>query len=124
MALPWAEHDRPLMLGPMQGLTNRVTRAVMAEASAPDVLFTEFVRVRPQAKQVIAFNGCIPPPGWQVEEANLLKDHIDIVIINPVLASANHQILSLKQADIIAIPEGMGRKLSVDLVNVSLHLIM
>ena len=40
MSLPWAEDDRPLMLGPMQGLTNRVTRAVMAEASAPDVLFT------------------------------------------------------------------------------------
>lgn len=43
------------MLAPMQGLTNRVLRAVYGELAAPpDVLFTEFVRVRPQAQQVIA----------------------------------------------------------------------
>jgi tRNA-dihydrouridine synthase len=54
MPLPWSDNQRPLMLGPMQGLTNRVTRSVFAATSSPDVLFTEFVRVRPQAKQVIA----------------------------------------------------------------------
>jgi tRNA-dihydrouridine synthase len=38
----------------MQGLTNRVLRAVYGELAKPDVLFTEFVRVRPKAKKVIA----------------------------------------------------------------------
>lgn len=38
----------------MQGLTNRVLRDVYGRHAKPDVLFTEFVRVRPKAKQVIA----------------------------------------------------------------------
>lgn len=42
------------MLAPMQGLTNRALRAVYGELAKPDVLFTEFVRVRPKAKKVIA----------------------------------------------------------------------
>ncbi|TWU47042.1 tRNA-dihydrouridine synthase C [Rubripirellula reticaptiva] len=42
------------MLAPMQGLTNRALRAVYGELATPDVLFTEFVRVRPNAKKVIA----------------------------------------------------------------------
>ena len=41
------------MLAPMQGLTNRAFRAVLARTAAPDVLFTEFVRVRPRAKAPI-----------------------------------------------------------------------
>ena len=42
------------MLAPMQGLTNRALRKVYGEHARPDVLFTEFVRVRPKAKKVIA----------------------------------------------------------------------
>lgn len=42
------------MLAPMQGLTNRALRAVFGETARPDVLFTEFVRVRPGAKSIIA----------------------------------------------------------------------
>jgi tRNA-dihydrouridine synthase len=38
----------------MQGLTNRAFRAVFGQTVAPDVLFTEFVRVRPRAKTPIA----------------------------------------------------------------------
>ncbi|MGB7326763.1 MAG: tRNA-dihydrouridine synthase family protein [Rubripirellula sp.] len=51
--LPWT-NPNPLMLAPMQGLTNRALRAVYGELASPDVLFTEFVRVRPNAKKVIA----------------------------------------------------------------------
>lgn len=36
------------MLAPMQGLTNRALRQVFADTAQPDVLFTEFVRVRPR----------------------------------------------------------------------------
>jgi tRNA-dihydrouridine synthase len=42
------------MLAPMQGLTNRALRAVFGQTVRPDVLFTEFVRVRPKAKALIA----------------------------------------------------------------------
>ena len=42
------------MLAPMQGLTNRALRDVYGQLAKPDVLFTEFVRVRPNAKKVIA----------------------------------------------------------------------
>lgn len=38
----------------MQGVTNRALRAVYGANAKPDVLFTEFVRVRPKAKKVIA----------------------------------------------------------------------
>lgn len=38
----------------MQGLTNRALRGVYAETAKPDLLFTEFVRVRPRAKVMVA----------------------------------------------------------------------
>jgi len=38
----------------MQGLTNRALRRVMVDWVRPDTVFTEFVRVRPGAKRVIA----------------------------------------------------------------------
>lgn len=45
--LPWVEGSQPLMLAPMQGVTNRAVRHVFAQWVRPDVLFTEFMRVRP-----------------------------------------------------------------------------
>lgn len=54
MPLPWNPSRSPLMLAPMQGLTNRALRGVYAETVEPDVLFTEFVRVRPRAKAMVA----------------------------------------------------------------------
>ena len=53
LTLPWTT-PTPLMLAPIQGITNRAFRAVFAETAKPDVVFTEFVRVRPRAKQLIA----------------------------------------------------------------------
>ena len=43
--LPWPEGTPPLMLAPMQGLTNRAMRALFADWVRPDLLFTEFMRV-------------------------------------------------------------------------------
>ena len=45
--LPWVAGSVPLMLAPMQGVTNRAVRKVFAQWVRPDVLFTEFMRVRP-----------------------------------------------------------------------------
>ena len=52
-SLPW-DCDFPLILAPMQGLTNRGMRRVMVETSRPDVVFTEFVRVRPGSNRPVA----------------------------------------------------------------------
>jgi tRNA-dihydrouridine synthase B len=43
----WLPGHRPLMLAPMQGLTNRAMRALFIDWVRPDVVFTEFVRVNP-----------------------------------------------------------------------------
>lgn len=45
--LPWPDGIRPLMLAPMQGLTNQPLREVFARWVQPDTLFTEFMRVAP-----------------------------------------------------------------------------
>ena len=42
------------MLAPMQGVTNRALREVFGTTVRPDLLFTEFVRVRAGAKTLIA----------------------------------------------------------------------
>ena len=45
--LPWLPGTPPLMLAPMQGLTNRAMRALFIEWVRPDMVFTEFMRVNP-----------------------------------------------------------------------------
>jgi tRNA-dihydrouridine synthase len=43
--LPWQKGTTPLMLAPLQGLTNRAMRALFIDWVRPDVVFTEFMRV-------------------------------------------------------------------------------
>lgn len=45
--LPWTPGSIPLMLAPMQGLTNYALRDLFAQWVRPDTLFTEFMRVAP-----------------------------------------------------------------------------
>lgn len=52
--LPWSTDRPPLMLAPMQGLTNDALRSYFIETVAPDLVFTEFVRVQPQSRKRIA----------------------------------------------------------------------
>ncbi len=47
---PWAAGTVPLMLAPMQGLTNSALRASYIDHYSPDVVFTEFVRVQQQSR--------------------------------------------------------------------------
>lgn len=54
--LPWAPGSVPLMLAPMQGLTNRGLRSLFIERVSPDVVFTEFVRVKASTKKNITEN--------------------------------------------------------------------
>ncbi len=49
--LPWPEGRIPLILAPMQGLTNRELRTVLLQLSHPDVVFTEFLRVSPVSRK-------------------------------------------------------------------------
>jgi len=52
--LPWPADAIPLMLAPMQGVTNRAIRDLFSNWVGPDVLFTEFVRVSGNSKTRIA----------------------------------------------------------------------
>lgn len=52
--LPWQPGDTPLMLAPMQGLTNRALRSLFGEWARPDIMFTEFIRIRPGSKKAIS----------------------------------------------------------------------
>jgi tRNA-dihydrouridine synthase B len=45
-SLPWPPGHTPLMLAPMQGLTNRALRSLFIDWVRPDVVFTEFMRVK------------------------------------------------------------------------------
>ena len=47
--LPWTPGETPLMLAPMQGLTNRALRSLFIEWVRPDAVCTEFMRVNPVA---------------------------------------------------------------------------
>jgi tRNA-dihydrouridine synthase len=47
--LPWPPGGTPLMLAPMQGLTNRALRSLFIAWVRPDVVCTEFMRVNPVA---------------------------------------------------------------------------
>ena len=47
--LPWLPGEKPLMLAPMQGLTNRALRSLFVQWVRPDVVCTEFMRVNPVA---------------------------------------------------------------------------
>lgn len=53
-SLPWSVGSNPLMLAPMQGLTNDALRACYIERYHPDIIFTEFVRVHTQSRKRIA----------------------------------------------------------------------
>ncbi len=54
MKLPWDQSYKPLMLAPMQGITNSALRSLFVEWVRPDAVFTEFVRVRPGSKQAMS----------------------------------------------------------------------
>ena len=49
--LPWSGDQIPLMLAPMQGLTNQALRHFFMETVRPDVVFTEFLQVRPGSRK-------------------------------------------------------------------------
>jgi len=51
--LPWGDNKTPLILAPMQGLTNRPVRKIFISKVQPDVVFTEFLRVRSKRGQEI-----------------------------------------------------------------------
>jgi tRNA-dihydrouridine synthase len=54
--LPWQEDTQPLMLAPLQGLTNRAMRALFIDWVRPDTVFTEFMRVSSVSRKNLARN--------------------------------------------------------------------
>lgn len=51
--LPWEPGATPLMLAPMQGITNRALRSLYIERVRPEVVFTEFMRIARDSRQVL-----------------------------------------------------------------------
>jgi len=45
VSLPWSPGQTPLMLAPMQGLTNRAMRSLFIDWVRPDLVFTELMRI-------------------------------------------------------------------------------
>ncbi len=60
--LPWRPECRPLLLAPMQGLTNRALRALFCEQVRPDAVFTEFLRVKGGALAAAERREIVAPP--------------------------------------------------------------
>ncbi|MCF6188069.1 MAG: tRNA-dihydrouridine synthase family protein, partial [Desulfobulbaceae bacterium] len=54
--LAWESDTKPLMLAPMQGLTNRGLRSLFIDLVRPDVVFTEYVQVQSGGRKVISKN--------------------------------------------------------------------
>jgi len=52
--LPWPPGSVPLMLAPMQGLTNRALRGLFVERYRPDVVFTEYILVKADGRSPIS----------------------------------------------------------------------
>ncbi len=57
--LPWDASVKPLMLAPMQGLTNRAMRALFVALVRPDTVFTEFMRVSSVSRKRLARNDLV-----------------------------------------------------------------
>ncbi len=55
--LPWNPGEKPLMLAPMQGLTNRALREAFTTWVRPDVVWTEFMRVNSQSEKKLLMPG-------------------------------------------------------------------
>src|SRR6185369_3064147 len=71
--LPWLPGQTPLMLAPMQGLTNRALRSLFISWVRPDVVWTEFMRVNPvAAKKRLA-------PG-DLREISAVEDGVPLVV--------------------------------------------
>lgn len=73
--MPWVPGTVPLMLAPMQGVTNRAVRQVFARSVRPDVLFTEFMRVRPGAS-----NGPSRVSEGDLDDARAFEHGIPLVV--------------------------------------------
>ncbi len=63
--LPWKQGTQPLMLAPMQGLTNRGLRNLFIDLVRPDVVFTEYLQVKAVGRNLVSQNDQV-----EVAEAN------------------------------------------------------
>ncbi len=70
----WEQLDRPfLVLAPMEGVTDKVFRQVVAKACAPDVFYTEFTNVSSFASEKGRSNALerlelAPGEGWRIRQ--------------------------------------------------------
>ena len=71
--LPWLPGTTPLMLAPMQGLTNRALRSLFTRWVRPDAVWTEFMRVNPVSEKKRLMPG-------DLKEISAAEDGIPLVV--------------------------------------------
>ena len=81
--LPWGATQNPLLLAPMQGVTNRGLREVFGTTVRPDALFTEFVRVRPGS----------PTPVTNADFVEATTQVAEIPLVVQVIGSADEGVV-------------------------------
>lgn len=57
--LPWTPGSTPLMLAPLQGVTNRALRACFIDRVHPDTVFTEFMQARNLGAKALSAADCL-----------------------------------------------------------------
>jgi len=82
--LPWSPPTVPLMLAPMQGLTNRALRRVFIDWVRPDVVFTEFIRVSPAQRR---------PPVSDVDETEALDGAGEAPVVVQIIAADHDRMV-------------------------------
>ena len=89
--LPWGTTANPLLLAPMQGITNRGLREVFGTTVRPDALFTEFVRVRPGS----------PTPVTNVDFIEATTEVPGVPLVVQVIGSADEGVVQATR-DLVA----------------------
>lgn len=60
-----------------------------------------------EAEKVVASYGGVGPMRRQIEENDLFKNQVDVVVVSPVLATADHEVFAFEYSDFVAAPEGV-----------------
>lgn len=86
--LPWSPGSRPLMLAPMQGVTNRALRACLIDLVRPDTVFTEFLQARTQGHKALS----------AVDRREAAAEHGGVPLVCQLIGNRPHTLVLAAQS--------------------------